>query len=133
MIYHYMVIVTTHVLLRKKQQLLTLISHHVSAKSFSGSQISPQATNHTPDLLHPHNKPHLTSLCSPRTSYSDSIRRSQLAPHTSNMAVKRIDHSIMVLCEVAICMLVFLILSMDTQATGSMHSIWKKSEDRFQG
>ena len=37
------------------------------------------------------------------------------------------------LCKIAICMLVFFVFSMDTQTTGSMHFICKKSKDRFRG
>ena len=110
-------------------RLFPLINHHVTYVRAHKSVLTPQTAHLTSYTLT--TKPHLTSLCSPRTSYSNSIRPSQLAPHTSNMAVKRISHSIMVLCKVAICMLVFFVFSMDTQATGSMHSIWKKSEDRF--
>ena len=85
------------------------------------SRLTPQTAHLTSYTLT--TQPHLTSLCSPRTSYWNSIRPGHLAPHTSNIAMKRINHSIMVLCTIAICMLVCFVFSMDAQSTGSMHSI----------
>ena len=48
------------------------------------SDLTTQTSHHTPHTLT--TKPHHTSLCSPRTSYPNSLRPSQLAPHTSNIA-----------------------------------------------
>ena len=87
LIYHYILIVTGHVLLRKAQ-LFPLIIQHVSAKSTSGltnqtSQHRPHTTPHTPSQQN-RITPHSAALA-PHTRTASDPHNWHLTPQTSHL------------------------------------------------